>query len=69
VSDHELVQLEMAFLPLLEHTNRKFPAILRHARENPKFFVELLRLQFRRRDGEEDEDLNRTFYSQIGSGH
>ena len=57
VPDQELVQLEIAFLPLLEHTKRKFLAILRHARENPDCFVELLRLEFRRRDGEEDDDL------------
>jgi hypothetical protein len=48
--------LEIAFSPLLKHTNRGFLATVRNARQNPEFFVELLRLQFKRHDGEEEND-------------
>lgn len=58
IPDEELVRLEFEFFPLLEHTGRKMPAIDRHLKNNPEFFVELIRMQYKDETGAVDGGLD-----------
>jgi hypothetical protein len=52
----ELAALEWQFLPVLEHTKRGPRLLHRELASDPAFFTQIIRLQFKRRDGAPDQD-------------